>query len=65
MDKKQLKYDIGTVALLCGLIGEHMKVEPDTIVSDEEKMVVNEYAKLANAIYKLTVAIDALPAEES
>lgn len=61
MDKKLLQSDIGLVACMCGYMGDHMKLGPDEIASDEAIHMVDMYGALAEALSKLDDAINALP----
>ena len=62
MIKAVLNNDIGLVAMYCAHMGEDMKFNDlEKIVTDEEKMVLGAYARLALAIGDLSEAIDKLP----
>jgi hypothetical protein len=61
MDKTRLQADIGLIAGMSAYMCEHMKLDPDKIVSDEEMRVVDMCGELAFALRNLDSAIDALP----
>lgn len=62
MIKAVLNNDVGLIAMYAAHIGEDMKLtDLEKIVTDEEKMVLGAYARLALAIGELSEAIDKLP----
>ena len=62
MDKTKLKNDVGMVATVSAYMGKHMKVDDlEKIITDEERMLLGAYARLALAVGELSEAIDALP----